>query len=110
MGIYAVMAYIVKARSHEIGVRVALGARKSDILGLVLGRALGVAVGGVVAGIPIAWAGARALSRMLHGISATDPVTFCGVSLFLVMVSIAAAYFPARRAASIDPMCSLKYE
>jgi len=85
------MAYIVKTRSHEIGGRMALGR-----------RAFGVALSGVVAGILIAWAAAGLLSRMLYGISATDPPTFGGVSLFLAMVSIAAAYFPARRAPGID--------
>jgi len=88
----------------------ALGARKSDLLGLVLRRAFGVALSGVVAGILLAWAAAGLLSCTLYGISATDPLTFGGVSLFLAMVSIAAAYFPARRAAGIDPMSSLKYE
>ncbi len=69
-----------------------------------------MALGGVVAGALIAWAAAGLLSRMLYGISATDPLTYGGVSVFLVMVSIAAAYVPARSAARIDPISSLKYE
>ena len=110
MGVYGVMAYIVRTRSHEIGVRMALDAGRSEILALVLRRALSLAAGGALSGVLIALAAARMFSRVLYGISATDPATFAAGAVFIIILAISSAYFPARRAAAIDPMSSLKYD
>jgi len=110
MGVYGVMAYIVRTRSHEIGVRMALDAGRSEILALVLRRALSLAAGGALSGVLIALAAARVFSRVLYGISATDPATFAAGAVFIIILAISSAYFPARRAAAIDPMSSLKYD
>jgi predicted permease len=110
VGIYGVISYSVNQRTHEIGIRVALGAQRRDVARLILGRSLGLTLLGVGIGIAGAFAVTRVLSDILYGISATDPVTFVGVPMLLLLVALAACYVPVRRAMRVDPMVALRYE
>jgi putative ABC transport system permease protein len=110
IGIYAVLAYSVTKRTHEIGVRMALGARGGDVLRLVLGQGLRVTAIGIVFGVAGALGLTRFLRSLLYEVQSTDPPTFAAVLLLLVVVSVAASYLPARRAARVDPMVALRYE
>lgn len=109
-GMYGVMAYSVTRRTSEIGVRMALGASQASVLRMVLRQGLLTAAGGVLAGIVISLAVTRSLSSLLFGLRPTDPLTFAGTALLLVIVAILASYVPARRAAKVDPMMALRYE
>ena len=110
IGIYGVMAFSVTQRTHEIGIRMALGAKRSDVLGMVVRHGLKLALIGVVIGIVGALVLARFLSSLLFGIKPTDPLTFVAVSLILSAVALVACYIPARRVAEVDPMVALRYE
>jgi len=110
IGLYGVVAFTVNRRSREIGIRMALGAERKDVLRLVLGHGLALAAVGTGIGLLASFAAMRLLSTLLYGVKPTDPLAF-GVSVFVViLVALAASWFPARRAASIDPMKSLRTE
>ena len=110
VSIYGVIAYSVGQRTHEIGVRMALGAERRDVLWLVVGKGFILATIGVVVGLASAAVLTRFLSSLLFGVRPTDPVIFTGVSLILAAVSLVASYIPARRAARVDPIVALRYE
>jgi putative ABC transport system permease protein len=110
IGIYGVIAYSVALRTHEIGIRMALGAQQEDVLRLVLGQGARIAFFGVAIGLAVAAALARLLSSLLFSVSSSDPVTFAAVAALLVAVALLACYIPARRALRVDPIIALRYE
>ncbi len=110
VGIYGVISYLVGQRTHEIGVRVALGAQRNDVLRLIIGHGARMALIGVALGIGFALGLTRLMANQLFGVSAHDPLTFAGVAVLLMIVAVAACYIPARRAMRVDPVVALRHE
>jgi putative ABC transport system permease protein len=110
LGIYGVIAYFISRRRHEMGIRMALGAGRRQVLHLILGQALKLALMGIGVGIFVAWGVTRSLSAALFGISPTDPFTFAGAAVVLFIIAVLSAYIPATRATKVDPMIALRYE
>ena len=110
VGIYGVMSYSVNERTHEIGIRMALGAHSSDVLGLVAKLGIKLTAIGLAIGIAMALALTRLISAFLYGVKPSDPLTYAAVALALAAVALLACYIPARRASRVDPMVALHYE
>ena len=109
-GLFGVVAYSVAQRTHELGIRAALGATRASIVRLVVWRAFGLVLIGTVVGLGLAYAATRTLASLLYGVRPTDPATYCLASLVIVSTALASSYFPARRAAKVDPMVALRCE
>jgi ABC-type antimicrobial peptide transport system permease subunit len=110
VGLYGVVSYFVNRRSREFGIRMALGARRGDVLRLVLRQGLSLVAVGTGIGLAVALPLAQVVASELYGVSPADPVTFTGVPLLLAVVGLLACYFPARRATRVDPITALRYE
>ena len=110
IGIYGVLAYTVVEQTHEIGIRMALGAERRDILGIVVRRGMRLVAIGAVAGLAGAWSVTRVMSSLLYGVAPRDPLTFAAVTALLVATALLACYIPALRAARVDPIVALRYE
>ena len=110
VGLYATVAYLVNRRTHEIGIRMALGARRAEVLRLVMAQGLRLSAAGAGIGLVGAMAASRLASRFLYGVRPTDPLTYVASMLVAVGVALLASYLPARRATKVDPLVALRYE
>jgi putative ABC transport system permease protein len=110
VGLYGLMAYAVSRRTHEIGVRMALGARRLDVLGSILGEGARLTLAGLTVGAICAVVLSRVVGNLLYGVTPHDPLTYCGAALLLAVVALIAAYLPAHRASRVDPMAALRYD
>jgi len=110
IGMYGLVSYSVMQRTPEIGIRIALGARRAQVLVMVLGQGCRLACAGIAIGLIAAVTTTRLMTRFLYGVQLTDPVTFAGVSLLLMAVALLACYVPARKAMRVDPMIALRCE
>jgi putative ABC transport system permease protein len=110
LGIYGVMAYAVTLRTREIGIRMALGAQRANVLLMVLGQGMKLVAAGVIAGVAASLALTRLMASLLYGVSPADPPTFAAVALLLVAIALVAQFPPARRAVSVDPTVALRHE
>jgi ABC-type antimicrobial peptide transport system permease subunit len=110
LGIYGVISYMVSERTHEIGIRIALGAQKKNILQMVLRQGLGLAIAGAAVGLVGALVVSHLMAGLLYGVRPTDSVTFSSVALLLLGVALLACYIPARRAMRVDPLVALRHE
>jgi putative ABC transport system permease protein len=110
VGLYGLMAYAVSLRTHEIGVRMALGAQRRDVLRSILSQGARLTLAGLALGIVCAIALSRVVVKFLYGVTSADPLTYAGAAALLGAVAVAAAYLPARRASRVDPMVALRHE
>jgi predicted lysophospholipase L1 biosynthesis ABC-type transport system permease subunit len=110
IGVYGVMAHLVSEETHEIGIRMALGASRGSVLRMILRRGMGTTVVGLTAGVAMAFGLARLVSSLIFGVSAADPTTFVGIPLALIATAVVAIVVPARRATKVDPILALRYE
>jgi predicted permease len=110
IGIYGVISHSAAKRMREMGIRIALGAQRSDVLKLVIGQGMALALVGVALGLLVAFSLTRLMKAVLFGVSATDPIVFSGIAALLAVVAFLACYLPARRASKVDPMVALRYE
>jgi putative ABC transport system permease protein len=110
LGIYGVLSYLVSRRTQEIGIRLALGATRGDVMRLIIGHGMGLAIAGIGIGLAASWAITRSLSALLVGVSPHDPATFAAIALLLTAIAFVASYLPGRRATRVDPIITLRAE
>ena len=110
VGVYSVVSYAAAQRTHEIGIRMALGAKPRDILNMVLQQSLAVVGIGLAVGLAAAFVGTRAIASLIVGVRPTDPVTFVTVGVLLSVIALVACWIPARRATRVSPLVALRYE